>query len=90
MAANVGGVSKRIIVFDNEGTYMTIFNPEIIKKSGPYGTEENFFLYSATLTNTSAIRSSKYNGKPANFQSEPKSLPVHRLFNTKLIIIKEF
>ena len=81
-AANMIGVHKRIIVFDNECTYMTMFNPKIIKKSGPYDTEENFFLYSATLTNTSAIRPSKYNGKPANFQSEPKSLLVHRLFNT--------
>ena len=34
MAANMIGVRKRIIVFDNEGTYMTMFNPEIIKKSG--------------------------------------------------------
>ena len=30
MAANMFGVRKRIIVFDNEGTYMTMFNPEII------------------------------------------------------------
>ena len=41
MAANMIGVRKRIIVFDNEGTYMTMFNPEIIKKSGPYETEES-------------------------------------------------
>ncbi len=40
MAANMIGVHKRIIVFDNEGTYMTMFNPEIIKKSGIYDTEE--------------------------------------------------
>ncbi len=40
MAANMIGVRKRIIVFDNQGTYMTMFNPEIIKKSGPYDTEE--------------------------------------------------
>lgn len=40
MAANMIGVRKRIIVFDNEGTYMIMFNPEIIKKSGPYDTEE--------------------------------------------------
>lgn len=40
MAANMIGVHKRIIVFDNEGTYMTMFNPEIIKKSGPYDAEE--------------------------------------------------
>ena len=40
MAANMIGVRKRIIVFDNEGAYMTMFNPEIIKMSGPYNTEE--------------------------------------------------
>lgn len=33
MAANVIGVHKRIMVFDNEGTYATMFHPEIIKKS---------------------------------------------------------
>ena len=40
MAANMIGVNKRIIVFDNEGTYMVMFNPEIIKQSGPYQAEE--------------------------------------------------
>ena len=40
MAANMIGVHKRIIVFDNEGTYMIMFNPEIIKMSGPYDAEE--------------------------------------------------
>lgn len=41
MAANMIGVRKRIIVFDNAGTYMTMFNPEILKASGPYDTEES-------------------------------------------------
>ena len=40
MAANMIGVSKRIIVFDNEGAYMTMFNPEIVKCSEPYEAEE--------------------------------------------------
>ena len=40
IAANMIGVHKRIIVFDNECTYMTMFNPKIIKKSGPYDAEE--------------------------------------------------
>ena len=40
MAANMIGVRKRIIAFDNEGTYMVMFNPEIIKKSESYETEE--------------------------------------------------
>ena len=40
MAANMIGVAKRIIAFDNDGTYMVMFNPEIIKSSGLYETEE--------------------------------------------------
>lgn len=40
MAANMIGVCKRIIVFVSDGTLMTMFNPEITKKSGPYETKE--------------------------------------------------
>ncbi len=40
MAANMIGVHKRIIAFDNEGRYMVMFNPEILKKSGPYEARE--------------------------------------------------
>ena len=40
MAANMIGFSKRIIAFDNEGKYMVMFNPEIVKRSEPYEAEE--------------------------------------------------
>lgn len=40
MAANMIGVNKRIIAFDNEGSYLVMFNPKILRKSGPYETEE--------------------------------------------------
>ena len=40
MAANMIRVNKRIIAFDNDGEYMVMFNPEIVKKSGLYETEE--------------------------------------------------
>ena len=40
MAANMIGVCKRIIAFDNEGTYMVMFNPVIVRQSGPYEAEE--------------------------------------------------
>ena len=40
MAANMIGVHKRIIAFDNAGTYMVMFNPEILKSSGPYDAQE--------------------------------------------------
>ena len=40
MAANMIGVDKRIIAFDNDGSYMVMYNPEILAKSDPYQTEE--------------------------------------------------
>ena len=40
MAANMIGQTKRIIVCDNEGTYMTMLNPQSLKASGEYETEE--------------------------------------------------
>ena len=40
MAANMIGVCKRIIVFDNEGSYMVMLNPVILKGSDLYETEE--------------------------------------------------
>ena len=41
MAANMIGVCKRIIAFDNEGSYMVMLNPEIVKQAGEYETEES-------------------------------------------------
>ena len=40
MAANMIGITKRIIVFDNEGKYMTMLNPVILKAAELYETEE--------------------------------------------------
>ena len=40
MAANMIGVCKAIIAFENQGSHMVMFNPEILKKSQPYETEE--------------------------------------------------
>lgn len=48
MAANMIGVRKRIIAFDNEGSYMVMFNPEIVKKSGAYETEEGCLSLTGT------------------------------------------
>ena len=40
MAANMIGVSKRIIAFSDGGRYTVMYNPEIIGRSGEYKTEE--------------------------------------------------
>ena len=48
MAANMIGVNKRIIAFENEGKYMVMFNPEIVKKAEPYEVEEGCLSLSGT------------------------------------------
>ena len=40
MAANMIGVNKRIIVFNDEGRLRVMLNPEIVRRSRPYGAEE--------------------------------------------------
>ena len=64
MAANMIGVRKRIIVFDNEGTYMVMFNPEIIKKSGPYEAEEG------CLSLTGTRKAKRWQSIKVQFQNE--------------------
>lgn len=40
MAANMIGISKCIIAFEAEGGYMEMFNPKILRCSGPFEAEE--------------------------------------------------
>ena len=48
MAANMIGVNKRIIAFDNEGEYMVMFNPVIVRQSGMYEAEEGCLSLTGT------------------------------------------
>lgn len=48
MAANMIGVNKRIIVFDNEGQHMVMLNPVIVRKEGPYDAQEGCLSLSGT------------------------------------------
>lgn len=48
MAANMIGVNKRIIAFDNEGEYMVMLNPMIVKQSGVYEAEEGCLSLTGT------------------------------------------
>ena len=52
MAANMIGVNKRIIAVDNEGEYMVMLNPMIVKQSGVYEAEEGCL----SLTGTRKVR----------------------------------
>ena len=48
MAANMIGVNKRIIAFDNEGEYKVMFNPVIVRQSGAYEAEEGCLSLTGT------------------------------------------
>ena len=73
MAANMIGVRKRIIVFDNEGTYVTMFNPEIIKKSGPYDTEEGCLSLLGAPHPCKRYQTIKVQWQTADFQTRIKT-----------------
>ena len=72
MAANMIGVNKRIIAFDNEGSYMVMFNPEIIKKSEPYETEEGCLSLTGTRK-TKRWKSIKVQYQNESFQTRIKT-----------------
>ncbi len=40
MAANMIGVRRRILIFDDNGTPTVMLNPVILRQSGPYTAEE--------------------------------------------------
>ena len=68
MAANMIGVNKRIIAFDNAGTYLVMFNPVIVRRSGPYEAEEGC-LSLAGIRKTKRFRTIKVQWQNEKFQS---------------------
>ena len=72
MASNMIGVAKRIIAFDNEGQYMVMFNPVIVKKSGPYDTEEGCLSLEGTRK-TKRYQSIKVQYQTREFQTRFKT-----------------
>ena len=72
MAANMIGVNKRIIAFDDQGQYMVMFNPEIIKRSGAYQAEESC-LSLAGIRRATRWRSIKVRYQNQQFQERFKT-----------------
>lgn len=52
MAANMIGVCKRIIVFDNDGKAAVMLNPVLLRGSDPYEAEEGCLSLSGTRKTT--------------------------------------
>ena len=72
MAANMIGVNKRIIAFDNAGTYMVMFNPVIVRQSGPYEAEEGC-LSLAGVRKTKRFQTIKVQWQNEKFQTRLKT-----------------
>lgn len=73
MAANMIGEWKQIIVFDNEGTYMTMLNPEIVKVSEEYEAEEGCLSLLGGPRKTKRYRKIKVRYQTLEFQTRLKS-----------------
>ena len=72
MAANMIGVCKRIIAFDNDGTYMVMFNPVIVRQSGPYEAEEGCLSLSG-VRKTKRFQTVKVQWQNEKFQTRLKT-----------------
>lgn len=72
IAANMIGVNKRIIAFDHEGSYMVMFNPEIVKRSEPYEADEGCLSLTGTRK-TKRWKSIKVQYQNESFQTRFKT-----------------
>ena len=73
MAANMIGVYKRIIAFDNDGEYMLMLNPEIIAHSGPYEAQEGCLSLLGGPRRTRRFQKIKVRYQTAEFQTRLKT-----------------
>ena len=72
MAANMIGVNKRIIAFDNEGKYMVMLNPVIVRQSGAYEEEEGCLSLTGTRK-TKRFQTIKVQWQNEKFQTRLKT-----------------
>lgn len=72
MAANMIGVNKRIIAFQNDKSYMVMYNPVIIRKEKPYEATEGCLSLTGRRI-TTRYDSIKVEYQNENFQIRRKS-----------------
>lgn len=73
MAANMIGVSKRIIAFDNAGTLQIMLNPEIVRASGEYETREGCLSLLGAPRRTKRFEKIKVRYENTDFQVRLKT-----------------
>ena len=72
MAANMIGVNKRIIAFDNDGAYLVMLNPVIVRQSELYEAEEGCLSLNGTRK-TKRFRSIKVQWQNEMLQTRLKT-----------------
>ena len=73
MAANMIGEQKRIIAFDNGGSYMVMLNPVIVKASGEYEAEESCLSLLGGPRKTKRFRKIKVQYQTEDMQTRLKT-----------------
>ncbi len=73
MAANMIGIFRRIIVFDEEGSLSVMLNPEILKAEGAYETEEGCLSLLGGPRKTKRFRKIKVRYQNENLQTRTKT-----------------
>lgn len=72
MAANMIGIKKHIIAVDNDGSYLVMFNPTIIRQSGSYQTEEGCLSLTG-IRKTTRFQTIKVQWQNEQFQTRVKN-----------------
>ena len=73
MAANMIGVTRNIIVFQDGNTYTTMLNPEILKAEGLYETEEGCLSLLGGPRKCTRFRKIKVRWQTTDFQTRIKN-----------------
>ena len=73
MAANMIGSLKRIIAVENDGEYLVMMNPSIIKQSEPYETEESCLSLIGGPRKTKRYKSIKVQYQDTQFKIKIKT-----------------
>ena len=73
MAANMIGVCRKIIAFDNGGSHMVMLNPSIVKQCGSFETEESCLSLLGGPRKTTRYRKIKVQYQTLDFQTRLKT-----------------
>ena len=94
MAANMIGVKKRIIVFDNDGTPTVMVNPEILDAVDEYETEEGCLSLPGGTRKTKRFEtvtvryeSERFRKRTGTFSGFPAQIIQHEIDHCNGILI---